>query len=130
MSQNPDAGLRQTAFRVVAGSSLLVMDLQTDATLGVLMHGLRDAGRYQCEFVVHCSNIKVDYSHRLSQRPLLHLRRVYLSSSDVHQIAQHIPEIYHHLDAPRANQPNALLALPTVPTGTYATQLGPRTHTR
>lgn len=43
MSQSPDAGLREAAFRVFAGSSMLVMDLQTDAVLGVLKGGLQDS---------------------------------------------------------------------------------------
>ena len=36
MTQGPDPGLRESAFRVFAGSSMLVMDLQTDAVLRVL----------------------------------------------------------------------------------------------
>lgn len=43
MTRSTDAGLREAAFRVFAGSSMLVMDLQTDAVLGVLKTGLQDA---------------------------------------------------------------------------------------
>ena len=35
-------GLRESAYRVFAGCPNLVMDLQTDAVLGVLGKGLRD----------------------------------------------------------------------------------------
>jgi hypothetical protein len=35
--------MRESAFRVFAGSSMLVMDLQTDAVLRVLRGGLEDA---------------------------------------------------------------------------------------
>jgi hypothetical protein len=43
MTQSADAGLRESAFRVFAGSSMLVMDLQTDAVLRVLKGGLEDS---------------------------------------------------------------------------------------
>lgn len=43
MTQSQDGSLREAAFRVFAGSSMLVMDLQTDAVLGVLKGGLQDA---------------------------------------------------------------------------------------
>lgn len=43
MTQRSEAGLRESAFRVFAGSSMLVMDLQTDAVLRVLKGGLEDA---------------------------------------------------------------------------------------
>ena len=42
MTQGQDPGLRECAFRVFAGSSMLVMDLQTDAVLRVLKGGLED----------------------------------------------------------------------------------------
>src|ERR1700683_489460 len=42
MTQSQDPGLRESAFRVFAGSSMLVMDLQTDAVLRVLKGGLED----------------------------------------------------------------------------------------
>jgi len=40
--QSQDPYLRESAFRVFVGSSMLVMDLQTDALLRVLMGGLED----------------------------------------------------------------------------------------
>jgi hypothetical protein len=42
MVQSPDPGLRETAYRVFAGCPNLVMDLQTDAVIGVLQKGLQD----------------------------------------------------------------------------------------
>ena len=42
MTQSQDAGSRESAFRVFAGSSMLVMDLQPDAVLNVLKGGLED----------------------------------------------------------------------------------------
>ena len=41
-TQDEGATLRQSAFRVFAGCPNLVMDLQTDAVLGVLGRGLQD----------------------------------------------------------------------------------------
>jgi hypothetical protein len=40
MTQSPDACMRESAFRVFAGSCMLVMDLQTNAVLRVLKGGL------------------------------------------------------------------------------------------
>jgi hypothetical protein len=37
------AGMRESAHRVFAGCPNLVMDLQTDAVLGVFQRGLQDA---------------------------------------------------------------------------------------
>ena len=50
MPQIEDPELRETAFRVCAGSSTLVIDLQTDAVVRVLKAGLQDTG--ECEFCV------------------------------------------------------------------------------
>jgi uncharacterized protein YoaH (UPF0181 family) len=44
MCQSQNAGLRDGAYRVFAGCPNLVMDLQTDAVLGVFQKGLQDAG--------------------------------------------------------------------------------------
>jgi hypothetical protein len=43
MTQGPDLGLREAAYRVFAGCPNLVMDLQTDAVLGVFQKGLQDS---------------------------------------------------------------------------------------
>jgi hypothetical protein len=43
MCQSQNGGLREGAYRVFAGCPNLVMDLQTDAVLGVFQKGLQDA---------------------------------------------------------------------------------------
>jgi importin-5 len=43
MCQSADPGLREGAYRVFSGCPNLVMDLQTDAVLGVFQKGLQDA---------------------------------------------------------------------------------------
>lgn len=65
MTRSSDAGLRDAAFRVFAGSSMLVMDLQTDAVLGVLKTGLQDAESVDV-------NICTSFSLSLFLRILVH----------------------------------------------------------
>jgi importin-5 len=43
ITQGPDPGLREAAYRIFAGCPNLVMDLQTDAVLGVFQRGLQDS---------------------------------------------------------------------------------------
>jgi hypothetical protein len=43
MTRRRDLGLRESAFRVFAGSSMLVINLQTNAMLKVLKGGLEDS---------------------------------------------------------------------------------------
>jgi importin-5 len=43
MCQGVNPGLREGAYRVFSGCPNLVMDLQTDAVLGVFQKGLQDA---------------------------------------------------------------------------------------
>jgi len=67
MTQSPDAGLRESAFRVFAGSSMLVMDLQTDAVLRVLKGGLEDSQSID----VSSSFLFVSFFVRLFPSPVL-----------------------------------------------------------
>ena len=53
MVQSPDPGLREAAYRVFEGCPNLVMDLQTDAVIGVLQKGLQDAQSIQVTRQVH-----------------------------------------------------------------------------
>ena len=60
MAQGGDAGSRDVAFRLFAGCPNLVMDLQTDAVLGVLKKGLQDpesvsVSLYLCILYVSCT---------------------------------------------------------------------------
>ncbi|KIM73570.1 hypothetical protein PILCRDRAFT_829051 [Piloderma croceum F 1598] len=80
MTQSADAGLRESAFRVFAGSSMLVMDLQTDAVLRVLKGGLEDSQSID----VRLAALRASTS--------------YLSSSDTHQLAQSLSLLYPMLD--------------------------------
>ena len=82
MAQNQDAGLREAAFRVFAGSPNLVMDLQAESVLGILQKGLQDPQSVevstlllvcflfrvtQCIFFHHCLLFaKKRFSSRLS----------------------------------------------------------------
>ncbi|KAJ3791198.1 armadillo-type protein [Lentinula aff. detonsa] len=92
-------GLRESAYRVFAGCPNLVMDLQTDAVLGVLGKGLRDE-----------QSIDVRYAALLASV-------AYLSHADAHQLAQSLSLMYPILDtlpplAHSINQP----AMATSPT--------------
>ncbi|KIK57273.1 hypothetical protein GYMLUDRAFT_263322 [Collybiopsis luxurians FD-317 M1] len=73
-------GLRESAYRVFAGCPNLVMDLQTDAVLGVLGKGLRDG-----------ESIDVRYAALLASV-------AYLSHADTHQLAQSLSLMYPILD--------------------------------
>ncbi|KAJ3747159.1 armadillo-type protein [Lentinula detonsa] len=73
-------GLRESAYRVFAGCPNLVMDLQTDAVLGVLGKGLRDE-----------QSIDVRYAALLASV-------AYLSHADAHQLAQSLSLMYPILD--------------------------------
>ncbi|KAJ4482034.1 armadillo-type protein [Lentinula aciculospora] len=73
-------GLRESAYRVFAGCPNLVMDLQTDAVLGVLGKGLRDE-----------RSIDVRYAALLASV-------AYLSHADSHQLAQSLSLMYPILD--------------------------------
>jgi hypothetical protein len=73
MAQGADPGLREAAFRVFAGCPNLVMDLQTDAVLGVFQKGLQDAPSVE---------VRVSYphlSHKMRSIPtrfaMLHFER-------------------------------------------------------
>ncbi|KAJ3516850.1 hypothetical protein NMY22_g14107 [Coprinellus aureogranulatus] len=51
MANQPQAGLRESAYRVFAGCPNLVMDLQTDAVLQVFQRGLKDGESVEVRFV-------------------------------------------------------------------------------
>ncbi|KAA1478264.1 ARM repeat-containing protein [Dentipellis sp. KUC8613] len=80
MAQSPDANARESAYRVFAGCSNLVMDLQTDAVLTVLQKGLQDP-----------ESIEV----RLAG---LRAAVAYLTSCDAHQAAQSLSLMYPMLE--------------------------------
>ncbi|KAF8827569.1 hypothetical protein HHX47_DHR4000278 [Lentinula edodes] len=91
-------GLRESAYRVFAGCPNLVMDLQTDAVLGVLGKGLRDE-----------QSIDVRYAALLASV-------AYLSHADSHQLAQSLSLMYPILDtlpplAHSINQPSGSATL-------------------
>ncbi|KAJ3715385.1 armadillo-type protein [Lentinula raphanica] len=95
-------GLRESAYRVFAGCPNLVMDLQTDAVLGVLGKGLRDE-----------HSIDVRYAALLASV-------AYLSHADAHQLAQSLSLMYPILDTlpPLAQSINQ----PSVPTSLTSTE--------
>ncbi|KAK7023689.1 importin subunit beta-3 [Paramarasmius palmivorus] len=76
---NP-VSLRESAFRVFAGCPNLVMDLQTDAVLGVFQRGLQDA-----------ESIEVRYAALLASI-------AYLTAADPNQLAQSLSLMYPLLD--------------------------------
>jgi importin-5 len=102
MTQGRDAELRESAFRVFAGSSMLVMDLQTDAVLRVLKGGLEDMESIDVRtspfmFVFVCTDVRSFY--RLQVRlATLRASVPYLSSLDVHQLAQSFSLLYPMLN--------------------------------
>lgn len=51
------AGLRESAYRVFAGCPNLVMDLQTDAVLGVFQRGLQDGYSIEVSALLHLVTI-------------------------------------------------------------------------
>ncbi|VDB95883.1 unnamed protein product [Peniophora sp. CBMAI 1063] len=76
MAQGADAGSRDVAFRLFAGCPNLVMDLQTDAVLGVLKKGLQDPE----SVAVRLSALRASIA--------------YLNHADEHQRAQSLSLLY------------------------------------
>ncbi|KAI0061801.1 ARM repeat-containing protein [Artomyces pyxidatus] len=97
MTQSPEPGARESAFRVFAGCPNLVMDLQTDAVLNVLQKGLQDPQ-------------SVDVRHAALRASVS-----YLTASDVHQAAQSLSLMYPMLATlpplPHAHLPRFLNTL-------------------
>ncbi|TFY78196.1 hypothetical protein EWM64_g5813 [Hericium alpestre] len=80
MAQNADPNARESAYRVFAGCPNLVMDLQTDAVLGVLQKGLQDP-----------ESVEVRHA-------ALRAAVSYLTSCDPHQLAQSLSLMYPMLE--------------------------------
>ncbi|KAF7978085.1 hypothetical protein HWV62_1745 [Athelia sp. TMB] len=80
MARSTEPGAREAAYRVFAGSSMLVMDLRTEAVVGVLKGELDDA-----------ESIEVRLA---ALRPTV----AYLSSSDSHQLAHALSLLFPMLD--------------------------------
>lgn len=98
MTQGQDPGLRESAFRVFAGSNMLVMDLQTDAVLRVLKGG---HGEYRCKFPFESYYFPYWLIRSVRQQVRLAALRAstsYLTSSNAHQLAQSLSLLYPMLD--------------------------------
>ncbi|KAI0314845.1 armadillo-type protein [Amylostereum chailletii] len=97
MAQHDDSAARETAFRLFTGCPDLVMDLQTDAVLGVLKKGLQDPE----SIGVRLSALRASLS--------------YLTSSDMHQRAQSLSLMYPMLETlpplPHAHLPKFINTL-------------------
>lgn len=89
------AGQREAAFRMFSGAPLPIMDLQTEAVVGVLKGGLEDR-----------ESIDV----RLAA---LKASAAYLASSDAHQLAQAMSLMYPMLDT-----------LPALPAARFPASVG------
>ncbi|KAI0032084.1 ARM repeat-containing protein [Vararia minispora EC-137] len=97
MAQTEDASSRDVAFRLFAACPNLVMDLQTDAVLGVLKKGLQDPE----SVAVRLSALRASLS--------------YLTFADEHQRAQSLSLLYPMLETlpplPPAHLPSFLNTL-------------------
>ncbi|TFK34400.1 ARM repeat-containing protein [Crucibulum laeve] len=101
------AGLRESAYRVFAGCPNLVMDLQTDAVLGVFQRGLQDA-----------------YSIEVRHAALL-ASTAYLSSADAQQLAKSLSLLTPMLDT----LPFLASSLSSQPLGTHTIPGAPPSNT-
>ncbi|KAJ8507252.1 hypothetical protein ONZ45_g10362 [Pleurotus djamor] len=72
--------LRESAFKVFEGCPNLVMDLQTDAVIGVFQSGLQDPYSVEVRFSALSASV------------------AYLSSCDMHQLAQSLALVHLMLD--------------------------------
>ncbi|KAJ3514366.1 hypothetical protein NMY22_g14756 [Coprinellus aureogranulatus] len=80
MANQPQAGLRESAYRVFAGCPNLVMDLQTDAVLQVFQRGLKDG-----------ESVEVRYAALLAAV-------AYLTACEPGQLAQSLSLMYPVLE--------------------------------
>ncbi|KDQ51416.1 hypothetical protein JAAARDRAFT_185002 [Jaapia argillacea MUCL 33604] len=80
MVQSHDANAREAAFIVFAGCTNLIMDLQTDAVLGVLQKGLQDSESVEVRHAALRASVE------------------FLMASDPHQLAQSLSLLYPMLD--------------------------------
>ncbi|KAF7978256.1 hypothetical protein HWV62_1080 [Athelia sp. TMB] len=95
MTRSTEPGAREAAYRVFAGSSMLVMDLQTEAVVGVLKGGLEDAESIEVRLAALRASV------------------AYLSSSDSHQLAHALSLLFPMLDT-----------LPTLPASRFPAFIG------
>ncbi|KAI0684888.1 ARM repeat-containing protein [Cytidiella melzeri] len=97
MAQSEDPSIRETAYRVFAGSPNLIMDLQPESVLAILQKGLQDP---QSVEVRHAA---------------LRAAVAFLSASDIAQQAQTLPLLYPMLNTlpylPHAHLPGFLSTL-------------------
>lgn len=80
MTQSADPIARESAFRVFAGCPNLIVDLQTESVLSLLQKGLQDPQSVEVRHAALRASVS------------------YLSSSDLHQIAQSLSLMYPMLD--------------------------------
>lgn len=96
----PPTALRESAFRVFAGCPNLVLDLQTDAVLGVFQRGLQDTESVQVYLYISFTKPRISFKITVFQvRHAALLAAVgYFTAADAQQLSRSVALMYPMLE--------------------------------